>query len=1436
VVITWDSGRDPTAGVGQHANRDEEVVQQVFVFSPSTGGNDTMNGGSGQDLVFGQSGNDSLFGGNGNFTDSLVGGSGNDVLFGDSAADSLFGGLGGGSAGDFVNYSASNAAVTVNLDNNATETGGIAAGDFITGVEHIVGSNFNDNLTGIGTVQSGQETFAANNSIIGGLGNDDISGLAGNDTLFGDFSPAFDAGGGDDQIDGGVGDDVIFGGTGNDVLAGSVGGDSLFGNDGNDVLTGGAGADAMNGNTGIDQANYANSASAVDVRLNDVAAESGGDAQGDSLGGIENLLGSAFSDTLIGNEVANVISGGANNDLLIGNSGSDTLAGEAGDDTLVDGGGTFADVYHGGGQSGADTISYLNSTSRVVVNLTTGLGNGGSGADSNGDTYTNIEDVVGANFAGAGDTLTGSNGANRIFGVAGDDTINGGAGGGGVDSLFGGVGNDLLLDGGNAGADSYVGDAGSDAVSYAIATGTIVANLSTGSGNGDIAANDFFTSVETLFGGLNVDTLIGNGDANLLAGNAGDDTLRGSGGSDVLDGGANGASKANGDYADYSTSSSAVDVDLARSSGGPQFGGDAAGDTLFAIEHLIGSNTGGDVLAGDGGGNTMIGLSGSDTLIGRAGDDRLYGDATDGTGSGGDSAFGGTGVDTFFGHEGNDTVEGGSGADSLFGGTGSDWASWQNSSAAVTVDLSDAATESGGDALGDSLAGIEHLIGSSLTDILTGSANDNSIRGSDGDDTIIGGSGGGADAIFGEVGNDLLIDVGGTGGDAYDGGKASDAISYAGETVGVVVNLLSGVGSVGAATGDSYINIENIIGSGGSDTLIGNATNNTIVAGSGDDTVQGGSGADSLDGGAGTLDWVDYIGSEAGVQVTLGLAGAQASTGHAAGDVLTAFENLRGSTQDDTLASALSSIGTGTNIIDGDQGDDSLIANSGIETFIGGGGSDVVDYRGSDDLVIVNLLSGQGQSGFAEDDFYTTLNGNGSGLENVLGSAFNDTIIGVAGFNTFIGFTGNDVMFGASSRDFLRGDDGDDTLNGGSGGDSIVGGTGTSDFADYTGTNIQGVNVDLSTGRGSGGDAQGGDGFFDTLFGIEHLIGSGNSDSLTGDSGVNWLFGASGNDVLVGGGVTGDTSFHDTMYGGDGNDAMGGRAVGSLDSGVDSLFGGTGNDSVFYDLNDAAISGGLGNDTLIGNSIADQIQLDAARFNFAGGFADIEFFDLGDGNDIFLNTSSVSDLVNVGAGLNVFGGSGRDQISMRGVAGSFSGMDDNVDGGAGNDIIWGGFGNDALSGGAGDDQIYGGKGDEKLFGDQGFDVFYVGHDESSVSGTDIIFDDVNEVNGLVLFWGWDSTFGGNYDGLDPSEVTLDYSDPGKVVITMQNGGRVEFERVDNGDGTWSSSIDVLNLWDYGQGEAGNSPTPPTTFGRDVWSATFDASTGQFAAFTLAVNG
>ncbi|MGB3148283.1 MAG: Hint domain-containing protein, partial [Paracoccaceae bacterium] len=165
--------------------------------------------------------------------DSLVGGSGNDSLIGGTGSDTFVGGLGadtfvGGAVLDYIDYSASNAAVSIDLQNNIA-SGGHATGDQQTGVDGIIGSAFDDTLIGF----DGFSTLPADpytNVIYGGAGNDSIDGRAGDDSLFG--------GADNDTILGGDGNDSIDGGDGNDSIVGGAGSDTLLGGLGNDFFTG----------------------------------------------------------------------------------------------------------------------------------------------------------------------------------------------------------------------------------------------------------------------------------------------------------------------------------------------------------------------------------------------------------------------------------------------------------------------------------------------------------------------------------------------------------------------------------------------------------------------------------------------------------------------------------------------------------------------------------------------------------------------------------------------------------------------------------------------------------------------------------------------------------------------------------------------------------------------------------------------------------------------------------------------------------------------------------------------------------------------------------------------------------------------------------------------------------------------------------------------
>ena len=130
-------------------------------------------------------------------------------------------------------------------------------------------------------------------------------------------------------------------------LVGDSGQNVLTGGAGDDTLIGGAGADTLIGGGGTDFVDYSASVAGVTVNLTSATAQTGGDAEGDVLSGVERLTGSATaSNQLIGDAAANALTGGGTHDKLIGEAGNDTLAGGVGNDTLV--GGLGSDTLDGG--------------------------------------------------------------------------------------------------------------------------------------------------------------------------------------------------------------------------------------------------------------------------------------------------------------------------------------------------------------------------------------------------------------------------------------------------------------------------------------------------------------------------------------------------------------------------------------------------------------------------------------------------------------------------------------------------------------------------------------------------------------------------------------------------------------------------------------------------------------------------------------------------------------------------------------------------------------------------------------------------------------------------------------------------------------------------------------------------------------------------------
>lgn len=168
-----------------------------------------------------------------------------------------------------------------------------------------------------------------------------------------------------------------------------------------------------------------------------------------------------------------------------------------------------------------------------------------------------------------------------------------------------------------------------------------------------------------------------------------------------------------------------------------------------------------------------------------------------------------------------------------------------------------------------------NITGTNANDQITGTSLDDVIQGLDGSDTIYGRNGndkisGGnqMDFLYGEAGNDWLSPDGGVN-DIVDGGAGIDTASFEFEVLPVSVDL-SQVNASGysVATGlsgslSNLVNIENLYGGAGNDSLTGNSQANTIWGNGGIDTIKGGDGDDLLWGGAGT----DYMNGGAGNDV-----------------------------------------------------------------------------------------------------------------------------------------------------------------------------------------------------------------------------------------------------------------------------------------------------------------------------------------------------------------------------------------------------------------------------------------------------------------------------------------------------------------------------------------------------------------------------------------
>jgi Ca2+-binding RTX toxin-like protein len=390
---------------------------------------------------------------------------------------------------------------------------------------------------------------------------------------------------------------------------------------------------------------------------------------------------------------------------------------------------------------------------------------------------------------------------------------------------------------------------------------------------------------------------------------------------------------------------------------------------------------------------------------------------------------------------------------------------------------------------------------------------------------------------------------------------------------------------------------------------------------------------------------------------------------------------------------------SGDDTINGLAGDDSFSGLGGNDTIFGGPGVDLISYIASPNPVEVRLGDGstlQGYGRAATSAVPSTGYDYLYGIENVVGSPFNDRIIGNHGANLIVGGAGDDWI-------------------------EAGGGVDVASYADA----VSGVDIWLGDGT-LAGYAHGGGGN-DTLFEIENLTGSPFADSLIGNASANVLDGGGGDDILIGG--LGD----DTLNGGAGADrvlysvgATGGatvdlRIVGPQDTGdaghdtliaIEGIGGTDYNDRLIGNDGDNWLSGWLGgNDTILAGGGDDFVEVSPGNHILDGGagvdtlslYIFSSYIDV-DGATFSLAQQGLQD---TGRGLmqatgfeNLLGTPNADGLTGDDGANLLSGLagNDSLDGANGKDVLYGGGGDDVLTGGKGKDLfvIEGSSGDDRI--------------------------------------------------------------------------------------------------------------------------------------------
>ncbi|MEZ6089229.1 MAG: calcium-binding protein [Pirellulaceae bacterium] len=964
----------------------------------------------------------------------------------------------------------------------------------------------------------------------------------------------------------------------------------------------------------------------------------------------------------VGNDI---LGGGSGNDTLSGGSGNDTLTGGKGDDrytfadawgidTITDSGTSTGDVFDFSALTTSLDVDYGSVTVKSGTNKVQGVGGvpvegidqviAGSGTDS-----LTVKEVIGTGDANEWNLRGQGTGSVNTFKFENFENLTGGdqidnfvihPGGGLAGNLDGGKGRDTL-DYSNTSANVTVNRQARTAAGVARFGGIDVIVGSTGS---NLLVGRNIDADWTISGpnrGLITDsdgqTLEFSGFGSLTGGDADDRFVVESAGR--LTGNLLGTltpGTIDADHIDFSFQNVSMLAEITSNNAGRVTVGATAPRSFTSIESVT-TGTANDRIVVAPGASVRGRLSGGtgdrDALDLSAWTTPLAIDMTAGTSTVGEVAgwefiYGGSAADTITGQAGtNNRLIGGGGGDILHGLSGDN------------LIIGDTATITEADGQFESIRTLATFAGD---DTITAAGGNNIILAGGGSDSItttggdgfIGGdhvlltlSGGrmvAMQSIQPADGGDDTINIG-AGNDFVIAGNGADTIVDTGGRNVIVgdagrIELLNGLAS----------NVASIVSvMSGDDTITTGSGADAIIAGGKDDTIRAGDGNNFVLGDDG------LIGFSSG-SPTIWTLEASPRDGH---DRITT-----GSGRDVVLT------GNGDNRVEAGKGDDDVIGGSGMDTIFGdvdptdplfdgtGGndwivglmGDDTIDAGPGDDVVFGGLaLAARADYEIGTADFQmppqfdeaeaTKATGYDPAIKITPVIALSGTtearraIDGVEGDGNdiLIGAAGNDVIFAGAGVDQLQGGDGFDYLDAGAGNDVVVEG-------------------------GAGDDV---------------IRGGAGNDVLRGGEGIDQLYGDAGDDVLKGDAGTGANQTGQRLFGGEGRDTMYAYAPTTVVAAQkllvgDQLFGEGGGDYLYGNIRQEVLSGGSGNEFIVGDQ-------------FAGpDYATRTDADVNGADDLIL------------------GGSGEDQLF----------------GGGGNDTIWGGPGTDQIDGQDGNDTQYGGSG------------------------------------------------------------------------------------------------------------------------------------------------